>query len=105
MNREKPSISASEINQYVYCHYQWYYGRTYGQEKLRELRQEYLAELGVDGADIVENAFTRGRRYHEGWRRQQVFRRVVRITLVLVILVALGVVLWQICGNGWPFIR
>ena len=44
MDNSSKTISAGEINKFVYCPYQWYYQRLYGNKKLRELvkiRNEY----------------------------------------------------------------
>ncbi len=34
---DRTTISASEVNRYTYCPYQWYFERYYGRNKLFEL--------------------------------------------------------------------
>ena len=100
MSRDKETISASEIGQYLYCHYQWYYNRIYGAEHLRELRKAYLAEHGVE-TDATESAFARGRKFHEGWRGRQRRKRALAVGFALLILLAVGIWAWWTFGSGF----
>lgn len=67
---EKP-LSASELNKYAYCPYQWYYERIYGRKELRRLYQERNERLGL--TDGQTGNFARGLHYHE-----KSYRRLIR---------------------------
>ena len=45
--KDDKTISASEINRFLYCNYQWYYERKYGAAELRRRKKEYLEEMGI----------------------------------------------------------
>ena len=47
MKKNKSTISANEINRFVYCNYQWYYGKIYGSARLRELVNERNKKLDL----------------------------------------------------------
>ena len=63
MDNSSKTISAGEINKFVYCPYQWYYQRLYGNKKLRELvkiRNEYY---GYGDSDLSN--FNKGVQFHK----------------------------------------
>jgi len=45
--KDNKTISASEINRYIYCNYQWFYERKYSVAELRRRKKEHLAEMGI----------------------------------------------------------
>ncbi|MCL2376208.1 MAG: PD-(D/E)XK nuclease family protein [Defluviitaleaceae bacterium] len=45
--KDDKTISASEINRYLFCNYQWYYERKYGLTELRRRKKEHLEEMGI----------------------------------------------------------
>lgn len=76
MNKEEKPISASEMNRYAYCPYQWYYERVYGRKELRRLYQERNERLGL--TDRAAGNFTRGLEHHRRSYRRMVWRRRLR---------------------------
>ena len=90
MKKEKintpKKLSANEINRFIYCPYQWYYGRYYGQT---ELKTRYKA-LGNKGSK-VENNFSKGIKFHKAYYRKYRIRRIlIAILLVLSMILVLG---------------
>lgn len=89
MKKEDKPISASELNRYSYCPYQWYYERLYGMKELRRLYQERNERLGL--TDKAAGNFTRGLEHHrKSYRRLRWRARLRRFAAVLVILILLG---------------
>jgi len=88
MNRETKTISASELNKYSYCPYQWYYERLYGQKELRRLVRE--RNEGLHLKDTTMSNFRRGELHH----RREYFRYRLKQGLlkVAVAAVVLGAV-------------
>ena len=84
-------ISANEINRYVYCPYQWYYGKYYGQTKLKE---QYKALNKNKGA--TESNFIKGTDFHKNYYKKYERRRMLQIALVLIVLSVIigGIVIW-----------
>ncbi len=41
---DRTTISASEVNRYTYCPYQWYFERYYGRSKLFQMSKTKKAE-------------------------------------------------------------
>lgn len=76
-------LSANEINRFLYCPYQWYYGRYYGQTALKE---QYKA-LGSKSSKTEAN-FTKGIKFHKAYYRNYRIRRIL-IAIVLILLVIL----------------
>ncbi|MDR2183545.1 MAG: hypothetical protein LBE55_05170 [Clostridiales bacterium] len=68
------TISASEINRYVFCNYQWYYERKYGAAELRRQKKEYLEELGVKPS--ATGPIQRGLAFHARYGRRRRLRLV-----------------------------
>ena len=91
MNKEEKPISASELNRYSYCPYQWYYERTYGMKELRRLYQERNERLGL--TDKAAGNFTRGLEHHrKSYRRLPWRTRLRRFAAVFVLLILLGLI-------------
>ena len=89
MKKEDKPISASELNRYSYCPYQWYYERLYGMKELRRLYQERNERLGL--TDKAAGNFTRGLEHHrKSYRRLRWSTRLRRFAAVLVTLILLG---------------
>ena len=89
MKKEDKPISASELNRYSYCPYQWYYERLYGMKELRRLYQERNERLGL--TDKAAGNFTRGLEHHrKSYRRLRGRTRLRRFAAVLVTLILLG---------------
>ena len=90
MKREKGSthkkLSANEINRFIYCPYQWYYGRYYGQTALKD---QYKA-LGSKHSK-TEVHFTKGIKFHKAYYRSYRIKRLLMILgFILVIAILVG---------------
>lgn len=75
-------ISASEINQYVYCPYQWYYEKKYGHKYINELREK-------NGKNYEFSNFKKGIEYHEKYYRDIVRLKYKKIAIAILIVTAL----------------
>jgi len=86
--KDEKIISASEINRYIFCNYQWYYERKYGAAELRRRKKEHLEELGIkpDGASPIQ----RGLAFHARFGRNR-WRRLVWIWLRAAVIVAVSI--------------
>ncbi|MGB9780181.1 MAG: hypothetical protein ACPLSA_01515 [Caldanaerobacter sp.] len=76
MGEKKRYISANEINQYIYCPYQWYYIRKYGLEYINSLRNPSEKE------DQFVN-FKKGIEYHEKYYKDIVRMRYKKYAVFL----------------------
>ncbi len=63
---KKDKISASEVNRYIYCNYQWYYEKVYGKEHIRKLYKERNEKLGL--TDNSKSNFVKGLNFHNNFR-------------------------------------
>jgi len=80
-------ISASEINQYLYCPYQWYYEKKYGHKYINELREK-------SGVKSELNNFKKGIEYHEKYYKDIVrlkYKKIAIAILIIAALVAIGI--------------
>lgn len=98
MFNSKEKISASEINKYLYCNYQWYYGRKYGSKKLMEERRQMLEELGYE--DSTKSNFVDGSTFHESHYRNVLLRKkIIKLILFLIIICVAYFFIKQWCLN------
>lgn len=67
-------ISASEINQYLYCPYQWYYERKYGQKYIEKLRKK-------NGLNAELSNYKKGIEYHERYYKDIVYKRYKKVAI------------------------
>lgn len=78
-------ISANEINRFVYCPYQWYYKRTYGNA---ELTKQYKA-LKADTSNH-ESHYVKGTKYHasyyKSYKRKQVILCIVMVIVFMLLM-------------------
>ncbi|WKV08124.1 hypothetical protein Q2T46_11335 [Thermoanaerobacterium sp. CMT5567-10] len=80
-------ISASEINQYLYCPYQWYYEKKYGHKYINELREK-------SGVKSELSNFKKGIEYHEKYYKDIVrlkYKKIAIAILIIAALVAIGI--------------
>lgn len=85
--RDKTSevkISANEINRYMYCPYQWYYKKTYGNKTL----QEHYKALGMKTSSH-ENHYTKGMNHHRRYHSHYRFKLIIQGSGILVLLALL----------------
>lgn len=89
MHNNSHRISANEINRYVYCNYQWYYRRYYGDATLTKLRKERNKALRIQ-SDSRNHAFVKGTKFHNSYHRwYKVKRWAYMLGLITVIIIAL----------------
>ncbi len=88
MKNKNLKISANEINRYLYCPYQWYYSRYYGQ---RALKEKYKA-LG-SGISHHDQHFEKGKRFHRGYYRLYRLKRLAQLVGVLLVV---GMIIWGV---------
>lgn len=88
MHNDSSRISANEINRYVYCNYQWYYRRLYGDQYLSKLRKEHNRALGIK-KDARTHAFVKGNQFHKSYHRWYQFKKTLYLGLVLALLIGL----------------
>ncbi len=81
-------ISANEINRFVYCPYQWYYSRYYGQKDLKE-RYKALKDKNSQ----LESNFKKGLRFHKNYYLSYRFQKCIRWIIALT---ALGFMIWVV---------
>ena len=91
------TISASEINRYMFCNYQWYYERKYGAAELRRRKKEHLEELGIvpGGDSHIQRGLTFHARYGQRRRLRLVYmwlRAVAIIAIFIYFLLTFGMV-------------
>lgn len=84
MKNKKTRISAHEVNRFVYCPYQWYYGRTYGQKTLKEKYQVQKRKIGH-----VESNFKRGLHFHEEYYKHYRMKRSLEVGILLIFIALL----------------
>jgi len=71
--KDDKTISASEINRYIFCNYQWYYERKYGSSELRRLRKEHMEELGI-AESKQKSPIQRGLAFHANYESNRRLR-------------------------------
>ena len=90
MKRDDKTISASEINRYLYCNYQWYYERKYGSAELRRRKKAYMEEHGIK--PDADSPLQKGLRFHadfERRRRLKLAYRLLRVAAIVALFVYL----------------
>lgn len=89
--KNKKMISANEINRFVYCPYQWYYTKVYGQKAIREKYKALPHQKSQH-----ENNFTRGLKFHKRYYKQYRLKRLagIAVAAVLAILAMIGGMQW-----------
>ncbi len=93
MYNDSRRISANEINRYVYCHYQWYYRRRYGDSELSKLKKDYNQALGIK-QDARTHAFIRGNQFHLNYHRWYKIKKAVYLLLIITILSGVLYFVW-----------
>lgn len=98
MKWDRTTISASEVNRYVYCPYQWYFERYYGRSKLFQMAKTKKAkpkQIKKTTEQKRQSHFARGRAYHakeyEYLKRKQ---KIVWIAMTAVLTVCVVLLLY-----------
>lgn len=85
-------ISASDINKFIHCPYQWYYEKQYGQKAINDM----FRELHPGSANISK--MEQGRRFHRNyltiWRLKVALCCVAIVIIFVAALYFLGVISW-----------
>ncbi|WP_054743594.1 hypothetical protein [Cellulosilyticum ruminicola] len=81
-------ISANEVNSFVYCPYQWYYNRYYGQAALKEKYKSLK-----DKNSKVESQFKKGLRFHKRYYMQYRMQQMLKLVIILIIV---GFSIWMV---------
>lgn len=83
-------ISANEVNRFVYCPYQWYYSRYYGQKALKE---KYKALKNKNSQ--VESNFKKGLRFHKKYYLHYRAQKFIRWVSIIIAIVVIGLVVMK----------
>lgn len=94
MYNDSSRISANEINRYIYCNYQWYYKRFYGDKVLTQMKKEHNKALGIK-KDARTHAFIRGNKFHRNYHRWYQVKKVLYMLLLIALIVIVSWVTWQ----------
>ncbi len=84
-------ISASEINKFCYCNYQWYYEKVYGTANLRKNNADYVKSKNLKNKDMRQRNtnFERGRQFHNSYVRKYKIRQAIKTITFLIIIFAI----------------
>lgn len=91
MNNDSIEITASEINKYTYCPYQFYYERLYGAKYIMAVRKDFLEEKGY--TDSTMSNFVRGQKFHDEYNEKRKYPLLK--LLVIVLLIVIGISLYD----------
>ncbi|MCL2350744.1 MAG: hypothetical protein FWC67_04620 [Defluviitaleaceae bacterium] len=83
--KESP-ISASEINRFLHCNYQWYYEKTYGIKELKKLKKQLLEDIGYEPSGDGQSPIMRGLAYHANfgkWYYAKLFYKAFKFAAIL----------------------
>ncbi|HHW68104.1 MAG: hypothetical protein PWP07_552 [Epulopiscium sp.] len=94
MHNDSRTISAGEINKYVYCPYQWYYTRLFGNKKLRELVKRRNEEYGYEYTEMSH--FQKGNRFHNRYHFRYKLKKLVLTLLGIACVLILGALLFWV---------
>lgn len=84
MKKNFYTISGNDINKFMYCNYQWYYQKVFGIKKLRELRKEYIEDLGIQ--DETVSNYKRGTVFHKRiYFKYRVFSFFIKFLLISIL--------------------
>ncbi|MCL2397072.1 MAG: PD-(D/E)XK nuclease family protein [Defluviitaleaceae bacterium] len=77
------TISASEVNRYLYCNYQWYYEHKYGMAELRRRKKIHMDEIGI--TPTTDSPLQKGLVFHARFERRRRFRLALRLLRIAVV--------------------
>jgi hypothetical protein len=96
MKNDSKTISAGEINRYIYCSYQWYYTRLYGNKKLRELVKMRNEEYGYE--NIGMSNFEKGNNFHSRYHFRYKLKKIVLALFGIICAVILAAIIFWVMG-------
>lgn len=88
MHNKNINVSASEINKFIYCPYQWYYERFYGQKKILEIlgrNKKKRIKPKKNVGDVNKSNFSRGNEFHRNFRKRYLLARRKKIFLLFIV--------------------
>lgn len=91
----KKYYSPTQVNKFLNCNYQWYYGQIYTQKELRDLYTEYKKENNIKDNNQF-NAFAYGNNFHKNYHKKIVVKRNITI-FIIICLIIIGVLIWKYC--------
>lgn len=94
MYNESEKISASEINKYTFCPYQWYYERLYGSKYIRKKYNERNDALNLKDATLSN--FTRGINFHNNYRLKRKIISIIKVMILLIIFIIILILLKKV---------
>lgn len=80
MKNNSEKISASEINRYCFCPYQWYYERLYGRAHLINLKKTKLEELGL--TDYTKSNLNKGIKFHNTFLIKHKLKLILKFLII-----------------------
>lgn len=84
MQNSKKTITANEINKYIYCPYQWYYERYYGKKYIREKHKQRISELNLK--NTTESNFVKGQKFHNEYLQKDKLKKRLRLVFFIIII-------------------
>lgn len=93
MHNDSSRISANEINRYVYCNYQWYYRRVYGDKTLNKMKKERNKAMGIT-TDPRTHAFVRGNKFHRNYHKRYQIKKALSVLLLLTMIALVLYFIW-----------
>ena len=94
MHNDSSRISANEINRYIYCNYQWYYRRLYGDKVLTKMKKEQNKALGIT-RDSRTHAFVKGNQFHRHYHRWYQAKKILYLILLITLIAVTLFFTWQ----------
>ena len=91
MDKDRQTISATELSKFEYCPYQWYYERLYGRNELRRLEKERNERLGLE--DFRKERMEQGVNYHRSIYESK--RRARRVVMLIMFIAVIIYFLWK----------
>ena len=90
--------SASEINKFVYCNYQWYYSKTYGDKKLKDLyknrNKKTNKKTNVKNTNNSSKNFQKGLEFHNNYLEKNKKLNALEITKIVIFIIVMFVILY-----------
>ncbi len=98
MKNKNKVISASEINKYTYCPYQWYYERLYGKEAIMSQYRDRNEKMRL--YDSLQSNFAKGNSFHNKYLFKNKFKNIIKM-LCLIILIIFAIIILLLIKNNF----
>ena len=100
MQKDENTISASEINKFIYCNYQWYYEKAYGRAAIAKERKKFLESRKINNDPSLSN-FRKGQKFHDAYYSKYKAARAFKIILTVLILCAVAAIVYFLNGQNF----